>query len=81
MTKEELKRIYKQMLWVIPGMLLAMVGNYCMGVEPKGSYAISGLISSGWLTIADWRSAVSNLGGRKLVARAIQEQSDTEREP
>jgi hypothetical protein len=63
MTKEELKKIYKQMLWVIPGMLLAMVGDYCMGVEPKDSYAISGLISSGWLTIADWRIAVSNIGG------------------
>lgn len=63
MTKEELKKIYKQMLWVIPGMLLAMVGDYCMGVEPKDSYAFSGLISSGWLTIADWRIAVSNIGG------------------
>lgn len=51
------------MLWVIPGMLLAMIGDYCMGVEPKDSTAISGMISSGWLTIADWRIAVSNIGG------------------
>lgn len=34
------------MLWVIPGMLLAMVGDYCMGIEPKDSYAITGMISS-----------------------------------
>ncbi len=44
-------------------MLLAMVGDYCMGIEPKDSYAITGMISSGWLTIADWRIAVSNIGG------------------
>ena len=63
MTKEELKKVYRRMLWVIPGMLLAMVGDYCMGIEPKDSTAISGMISSGWLTIADWRIAVSNIGG------------------
>ena len=51
------------MLWIIPGMLLAMVGDYCMGIEPKDSVAISGMISSGWLSIADWRIAVSNIGG------------------
>ena len=63
MTKEELKKVYRRMLWVIPGMLLAMVGDYCMGIEPKDSTAISGMISSGWLTIDDWRIAVSNIGG------------------
>ena len=63
MTKEQLKSVYDRMLWVIPGMLLAMVGDYCMGVEPADSYAISGLISSGWLTIADCRIALSNIGG------------------
>ena len=63
MTNGELKIVYRRMLWVIPGMLLAMVGDYCMGVEPKDSTAISGMISSGWLTIADWRIAVSNIGG------------------
>ncbi len=63
MTKEELQIVYRRMLWVIPGMLLAMVGDYCMGIEPKDSTAISGMISSGWLTIADWRIAVSNIGG------------------
>lgn len=63
MKTDELKKIYRRMLWVIPGMLLAMVGDYCMGVEPKDSCAISGMISSGWLSIADWRIAVSNIGG------------------
>ena len=63
MTKEELQKVYRRMLWVIPGMLLAMVGDYCMGIEPKDSTAISGMISSGWLTIADWRIALSNIGG------------------
>ena len=63
MTSDELKRVYRRMLWVIPGMLLAMIGDYCMGIEPTDSYAISGMISSGWLTIADWWIAVSNIGG------------------
>ena len=63
MTKDELSKVYRRMLWVIPGMLLAMVGDYCMGIEPKDSYAVSGMISSGWLSIADWRIAVSNIGG------------------
>lgn len=44
-------------------MLLAMVGDYCMGIEPKDSAAVSGMISSGWLSIADWRIALSNIGG------------------
>ena len=63
MTKEKLEKIYGKMLWVIPGMILAMIGDYCMGIEPKDSTAISGMISSGWLTISDWRIAVSNIGG------------------
>ncbi len=63
MATDELRKTYKRMLWIIPGMLLAMVGDYCMGIEPVDSYAISGMISSGWLTIADWRIAVSNIGG------------------
>ena len=63
MTKNELKNVYRRMLWVIPGMLLAMLGDYCMGIEPKDSAVLSGMISSGWLTIADWRIALSNIGG------------------
>ena len=63
MTTDELKKVYRRMLWVVPGMLLAMIGDYCMGIEPKDSYAVTGMISSGWLTIADWRIAVSNIGG------------------
>ncbi len=63
MTTNELEKVSRRMLWVIPAMLLAMVGDYCMGIEPKDSAALSGMISSGWLTIADWRIAVSNIGG------------------
>lgn len=63
MTKEELKKIYNMMLWIIPGLVLCIIGDYCMGIEPKDSTAVSGMISTGWLTIADWRIAVSNAGG------------------
>ena len=40
-----------------------------MGIEPKDSTAVSFMISSGWLTIADWRIALSNIGG--LVGTAF----------
>lgn len=63
MTNTEAKRICRRMLLIIPGMLLAIIGDYCMGLEPADSSAISGMISSGWLTIADWRITVSNIGG------------------
>ncbi len=63
MKVNDLKKTYKQMLWIIPGMLFAIIGDYCMGIEPKDSTAISWMISSGWLTIADWRIALSNVGG------------------
>ena len=63
MTSTEANRIRRRMLLVIPGLILAIIGDYCMGLEPAGSTAISGMISSGWLTIADWRIAVSNIGG------------------
>ena len=51
------------MLLIIPGLILAIIGDYCMGLEPADSTEISGMISSGWLAIADWRIAVSNIGG------------------
>ena len=51
------------MLWIIPAMILCIIGDYCMGLEPKDSTALSFMISSGWLTIADWRIALSNIGG------------------
>ena len=63
MTGIEAKKIRKRMLLIIPGMILAIIGDYCMGIEPADSVAISGMISSGWLTIADWRIMVSNIGG------------------
>ena len=63
MTAEQRAKICKRMLWIIPGMILAIIGDYCMGLEPKDSTAISFMISSGWLTIADWRIALSNIGG------------------
>ena len=63
MEAEKLQTIQKRMMYIIPGMICFMIGDYCMGIEPVDSYAISGMISSGWLTIADWRIALSNIGG------------------
>ena len=69
MTAEQCAKTAKRMLWIIPGMILAIIGDYCMGIEPKDSAGISFMISSGWLTIADWRIALSNIGG--LVGTAF----------
>ena len=63
MTGKEMEKTYRRMLWIIPGMILCIIGDYCMGIEPKDSQVISGMISSGWLAIADWRIALSNIGG------------------
>ncbi|MBQ6148457.1 MAG: hypothetical protein IJI83_02810 [Oscillospiraceae bacterium] len=68
MSDSDLKKIKKTMLWIIPGMLCAIIGDYCMGIEPLSAKPISGLISSGWLTISDWRITVSNIGGLLAVA-------------
>ena len=53
MEAEKLQTIEKRMMYIIPGMICFMIGDYCMGIEPVDSYAISGMISSGWLTIAN----------------------------
>ena len=37
MTAEQRAKICKRMLWIIPGLILAIIGDYCMGIEPKGS--------------------------------------------
>ena len=63
MTSAEARTTIRQMFLIIPGMILAIIGDYCMGIEPADSVSISGMISSGWLTISDWRIALSNIGG------------------
>ena len=47
MTTEQLAKICKRMLWIIPGLILAIIGDYCMGIEPKGSTSISFMIYEG----------------------------------
>lgn len=51
------------MLFIIPGMILCMIGDYCIGIEPAGSKEIGLLASSGWLTISDLRIGISNTCG------------------
>ena len=48
---------------VIPAMILCLIGDYCIGIEPADSTSLGSIASSGWLTIADWRIAVSNSFG------------------
>ena len=53
----------KAMQLVIPAMILCLIGDYCIGIEPADSISLGSIASSGWLTIADWRIAVSNSFG------------------
>ena len=69
MTSQERDKITKRMLWIIPAMIPCIIGDYCMGLEPKDSTAVSFMISTGWLTIADWRIALSHIGG--LIGTAL----------
>lgn len=63
MEKEKLRAIRKRMLLMIPSTICFIIGDYCIGVEPADSYVVSGMVSSGFLSIADWRIAISNIGG------------------
>jgi hypothetical protein len=51
MTAEQRAKICKQMLWIIPGLILAIIGDYCMGIEPKDSMSISFMESLGWIVM------------------------------
>lgn len=48
---------------VIPAMLLCMIGDYCIGIEPRNSEPLGTFAGTGWLTIADWRIALSDFTG------------------
>ncbi|MBR2284117.1 MAG: hypothetical protein IJ874_06840 [Ruminococcus sp.] len=52
-----------KMRLVIPAMLLCMIGDYCIGIEPKNAEPLGTIASTGWLTIADLRIAVSDFTG------------------
>ena len=58
MTTNELEKVSRRMLWVIPDMLLAMVGDYCMGIEPKDSAAASSVSPpvASWSRLKLWIS-------------------------
>lgn len=51
----------------IPAFLLAMAGDYLIGYEPWDVEPLGLLADTGWLTIADWRIAASNLLGAVAV--------------
>ena len=57
------KKTIKGMQLIIPAMILCMIGDYCIGIEPRESTSLGSIASSGWLTIADWRITMSNLFG------------------
>ena len=60
MNKE---KTIKKMKLVIPAMILCLIGDYGIGVEPSDSMKIGAIASSGWSTISDLRIAISNICG------------------
>ena len=66
------KKVLRRMKLVIPAMILCMIGDYCIGIEPTSSYEIGGMASTGWVTISDFRILLSNcLGAVGSVLYAI----------
>lgn len=51
----------------VPAFLMAMVGDYLIGYEPWDIEPLGLIADTGWLTIADWRIALSNLLGAIAV--------------
>lgn len=51
----------------IPAFLMAMIGDYLIGYEPRDIEPLGLIADTGWLTIADWRIALSNLLGAVAV--------------
>lgn len=49
------QKTVRRMPLVIPAMILCIIGDYCIGIEPRDSETLGSIASSGWLTIADWR--------------------------
>lgn len=57
------EKTIKNMKLVIPAMILCLIGDYCIGIEPSYSIKIGTIASSGWNTISDLRIAISNIFG------------------
>lgn len=51
----------------IPAFLMTMAGDYLIGYEPWDVEPLGMIAGTGWLTIADWRVALSNLFGAAAV--------------
>ena len=63
MTTKERDKLASKMLWIIPAMILFLISDYCLGIEPADSNTVSGIVSTGWMNFAGWRIAVSNICG------------------
>ena len=57
------EKTIKNMKLVIPAMILCLIGDYCIGIEPSYSMKTGVIASSGWNTISDLRIAISNICG------------------
>ena len=40
MTSQDRAKITKRMLWIIPAMLLCILGDYCMGIASSGGWIV-----------------------------------------
>lgn len=65
--EEIIMRSKQKISLAIPAFLMAMVGDYLIGYEPRDIEPLGLIADTGWLTIADWRIALSNLLGAIAV--------------
>lgn len=65
--KEKIMSSKQKIFLAIPAFLMAMVGDYLIGYEPWDIEPLGLIADTGWLTIADWRIALSNLLGAIAV--------------
>ncbi len=63
MRKESMMTSKQKISLAIPAFLMAMVGDYMIGYEPWDVEPLGMIADTGWLTISDWRIALSNLLG------------------
>lgn len=65
--EETTMKVKQKISLAIPAFLMAMIGDYLIGYEPWDIEPLGLIADTGWLTIADWRIALSNLLGAIAV--------------
>lgn len=65
--KESMMTSKQKINLAVPAFLLAMTGDYLIGIEPWDTEPLGMIADMGWLTISDWRIAMSGIFGAMCV--------------